>query len=192
MMYDWKGWVCTMMKCSVMVILAISLLASLLSGCSRDTAKDEMRKYNMQAYRDGNKAAESQGLGLNGQFLDTMQQLFKDMNIQLTNETYAEDDAGNMSYQYRMNNDSSQLITVYIFTDEQARVNAMKELYGVDGINDTGEMNHNRIIGLKEAALVYTSGGIKRDQYTEQVNQVALKVLQHVPRRSNSMQMIIE
>lgn len=175
-----------MMKRSVMGILVLSLLASLLSGCSRDTAKDEMRKYNMQAYRDGNQAAESQGLGLNGQFLDTMQQLFKDMNIQLTNETYAEDDAGNMSYQYRMNNDSNQLITVYIFTDEQARVNAMKELYGVDGINDTGRKNHNRIIGLKEAALVYTSGGIKRDQYTEQVNQVALKVLQHVPRRSNS------
>lgn len=174
-----------MVKRSVIGLLAISLLTAIMGGCSRDTAREEMRKYNMQAYREGNKAAESEGVGLNGQFLDTMQKLFKDMNIQLTNETYAKDVAGNVSYQYRMNNDSRQLITVHIFTDEQARVNGIKELYGVDGMSDTGKMNHNKIIGFKEAALVYTSGGIKRDQYTDQVNQVALKVLQSVPRRSN-------
>lgn len=159
-------------------LMAVILLVNLM-GCTRNTAKEEMRKYNMQAYQEGSRAAESQGRGLNGQFLDHMQGLFKDMNIQLTNETSAEDAAGNMSYQYRMNNDSSQLITVYVFSDEQERVNAMKELYGADFGNGSSKTNHNRVFGYQETALVYTSAGSDRDPYTDQVKKVVLELLGH-------------
>lgn len=165
------------------VLLALTMVFVVM-GCTKDTAKEEMRKYNMEAYQEGNKEAESEGRGLNGQFLDTMQGLFNDMNIRLTNETYVEDDAGNMSYQYRINDDSKQLITVHIFTDEQARINGIKELYGAGGLNETGKMN-NMLFDYREAAMVYTSTGDKLDKYADQVKQVAPEVLKHVPRRSN-------
>lgn len=164
-------------------LLAFTMLAVVM-GCTKDTAKQEMRLYNMEAYQEGNKEAETEGSGLNGRFLDTMQGLFKDSNIRLTNETYAEDDAGNMSYQYRINADSKQLITVHIFTDEQARINGIKELYGAGGLNETGKMD-NMLFGYREAAVVYTSAGDKLDKYAEQVKRVAPEVLKHVPRRSN-------
>ncbi|SMF82073.1 hypothetical protein SAMN05661091_2103 [Paenibacillus uliginis N3/975] len=164
-------------------LLSFSLLAVIM-GCTRDAAKEEMKKYNMQAYQEGNKEAKTEGSGLNGQLLNTMKDLFKDHNIRLTNDTYAEDDAGNMSYLYRMNDDSSQLITVHIFTDEQARINGIKELYGAGGLNETGTMD-NMIFTQREAALVYTSAGKKKDQYTEQVKKVAADVLNQLPRRSN-------
>lgn len=171
-----------MAKRIVIGLLAATLLAGLM-GCTRNTSKEEMRKYNMQAYQEGNKEAETQGRGRNGQFLDTMQKIFKDMNIQLTNETFTEDAAGNMSYQYRINNDSSQIITVYIFNDELTRVNGMKHMYGTEGTKNTAKAN-NMIIGYKDAALVYTSGGTKKDQYTDQVKKVGLEVLKNVPHRS--------
>ncbi len=164
----------------IMLLFAISLLFGIM-GCTRNTAREEMRRYNMQAYQEGNQKARSDGRGLNGQILETMQGLFKEMNILLTNETYVKDPAGNLSYQYLMNNDSNQLITLHIFADEQARVNGMNKMYGIGVLSETDKMD-NMIIAYKGAALVYTSAGVKRNQYSEQVKQVALKVLKHIPR----------
>lgn len=167
---------------------AIGLLSCcllfVLMGCTKNAAKEEMQKYNMEAYEKGNNEAKTEGSGLNGKFLNTMKELFKDHNIRLTNETYFEDDAGNMTYQYRMNDESSQLITVHIFTDEQARINGIKKLYGNGGQNETETMD-NMIFEDRETALVYTSAGNKKDQYTDQVKKVADEVLNQLPRRSN-------
>ncbi|WP_106765985.1 hypothetical protein [Paenibacillus faecalis] len=160
-------------------LLSICLL-TIFTGCTKEYAKEEMKKYNMEAYEEGNQEKKTEGTGLNGKLLNTMKDLFKEHDIVLTNETYFEDEAGTMSYQYRINDDSSQLITVYIFADEQARRKGIDELYGT-GRQNKNEVMDQMIFEEREGALVYTSAGEKKDQYSKQVKAVASKVLNELP-----------
>ena len=105
-------------------IVTVLLLCSILAisvGCSRQIARDEMRLYNMRAYEEGSREARISGRGLNGKFLEDLQASFNQVGMPLTNETYAEDNVGNITYQYRINYDASQFITVYVYQDQAGR-----------------------------------------------------------------------
>lgn len=173
-----------MMIYRCMLIILISAVLSFTVGCTKQIAKEEMRKYNMQAYEDGVRESQMSGRGLNGRFLDDLQMAFMQENLRLTNETYVEDNVGNMTYQYRINNDASQLITVHIYQDEASRERAIHELYGGEGDHRSAGM-HNLVISDRDASIVYTSTGDKTDQYTEQVEKIATSILAYDPRRSS-------
>ena len=165
-------------------VLALSLAAA-VSGCSEEVAKEEMQKYNMEAYEEGNHEAKIEGRTMNGKFLETMQGLFQEDGISLTNGSYSEDDQGGMVYQYRIDSDSNQILKLHIFANEEAREKGIQELYGE---NDTTADSENLILDDKEAALVYTSAGDEKGKYTEQVKKVAEQVFAELPRESKATQ----
>ncbi|MEK3734662.1 MULTISPECIES: hypothetical protein [Paenibacillus] len=168
----------------MLIVLISVVMASAMIGCTKQVAKEEARKYNMQAYEEGTRESQMTGRGLNGRFLEDLQMAFREQNMRLTNENYVEDEVGNMTYQYRINNDSSQLITVHVYQDEASRERGIEELYGGEGDHQNAGM-HNLVISDRDAAIVYTSTGDKTDQYTEQVKSIAETILAESPRRSS-------
>ncbi|GAB6931409.1 hypothetical protein JCM10914A_53920 [Paenibacillus sp. JCM 10914] len=168
---------------SIMMISAI-LVAS--TGCSKQVAKDEMRLYNMKAYEEGAREARNSGRGLNGKFLENLQQSFRDADIRLTNESYTEDNIGNITYQYRINYDASQFITVFVYQDQGYREQGMKEIYGVTEGDANSAGGHNLIISHGETAIVYSSTGDKTDNYYDQVKKIVPELLAKYPRRTSS------
>ena len=96
----------------------------------------------------------------------------------LTNETYAEDNVGNITYQYRINYDASQFITVYVYQDQAGRGKRIEEIYGVTEGDANAAGGHNLIVSDKETSIVYTSTGDKTDNYYDQVKNSALPACQ--------------
>ncbi|ANA83085.1 hypothetical protein C7121_17695 [Paenibacillus glucanolyticus] len=165
---NYRGIAAAVLLCS---ILAISV------GCSKQVAKDEMRLYNMKAYEEGSREARISGRGMNGKFLEELQASFSKVKMPLTNETYAEDEIGNITYQYRINYDASQFITVYVYQDQAAREKGIKEIFGVTEGDANVAGGHNLIISDKETSIVYTSTGDKTDNYYSQVKKIAPALL---------------
>ncbi|MFE0554560.1 hypothetical protein ACFW1P_01320 [Paenibacillus sp. NPDC058910] len=170
-------------------IVTALLLCSILAisvGCSRQVARDEARLYNMRAYEEGSREARISGRGMNGKFLADLKASFKQVGMPLTNETYAEDNVGNITYQYRINYDASQFITVYVYQDQAAREKGIKEIFGVTEGDANAAGGHNLIMSDKETSIVYTSTGDKTDNYYDQVKKIAPSLLAKHQRRASS------
>lgn len=170
----------------VIVVIVLCCMLALSVGCSKQVAKDEARLYNMKAYEEGSREARISGRGLNGKLLEDLQASFDQVKMPLTNETYVEDEIGNMTYQYRINYDASQFITVYIYQSQAAREKGMTEIFGVTEGDANVAGGHNLIISDHETSIVYTSTGDKMDNYYEQVKKIAPSVLAKHQGRASS------
>lgn len=166
-----------MMYRRVVGVVMLCCMFAISVGCSKQVAKDEARLYNMRAYEEGSREARISGRGLNGRFLEDLQASFDKAKMPLTNETYVEDNVGNMTYQYRINYDASQFITVYIYQNQAAREKGMTEIFGVTEGDANAAGGHNLIISDNETSIVYTSTGDKTDNYYEQVKKIAPSLL---------------
>lgn len=166
--------------------LIICMILSTTLGCSKQVAKEEARLYSMQAYEEGSREARNAGRGRNGRLLEDLQAAFSQEHIRLTNETFTEDDIGNLTYQYRINNDASQFITVYIYQSPEARRKGMDEIYGAQ----EGDVNvgggHNLIYSDRETSIVYTSTGDKTDNYYSLFKKIAPQLLKEHDGRAGS------
>ncbi|SEK30316.1 hypothetical protein SAMN04488688_101410 [Paenibacillus sp. cl141a] len=170
----------------IVTVLWLCSILAISVGCSKQVAKDEARLYNMRAYEEGSREARISGRGMNGKFLEDLQASFNQAGMPLTNETYAEDNVGNITYQYRINYDASQFITVYVYQNQAAREKGLKEIYGVTEGDANAAGGHNLIISDKETSIVYSSTGDKTDNYYDQVKKIAPSLLAKHQRRASS------
>lgn len=161
--------------------IAMIAVLSLCLGCSGGTermAKEELDKYSMKSYREGNERLKSQGTTLNSAFLSSLKETCARRGIKLTHETYSEGLDGNISYSYFINGDARHFLMVHVFPNKAERIRKMDEIYGLAsngaGADDTGA---SVISSLDNTALVYASSGQKRNQFKDEMREVFEEVL---------------
>ncbi|WP_339302094.1 hypothetical protein NSQ80_09455 [Paenibacillus sp. FSL K6-2441] len=164
--------------------LGMALALSLTVGCGnvQRVAKEEMSKYSMQSYRQGNERQLTTGKTLNTALLQSLKAECEKRGIKLTHETYAEGLDGNISYSYFINGDARHFIIVHVFPSEQERIREISEIYGTgDGkqaISAQSASSQAAVISVKgNAALVYSSSAQKDSQYREEMQAVFGKLL---------------
>ncbi|WP_339821787.1 hypothetical protein MKZ15_10495 [Paenibacillus sp. FSL R7-0216] len=167
--------------------LGMAVALSLTTGCGnlQRVAKDEMSKYNMQSYRQGNERQLTSGTTLNTAMLQALKAECAQRGIRLTHETYAEGLDGNISYSYFINGDARHFIIVHVFPNEQDRIREISEIYGSG--NGKGEIaadsvsNQASLISAKgNTALVYASSAQKDSQYREEMKAVFGQLLEQM------------
>lgn len=167
--------------------MGAALALSLTTGCGnlQRVAKDEMSKYNMQSYRQGNERQLTSGTTLNTAMLQALKAECAQRGIRLTHETYAEGLDGNISYSYFINGDARHFIIVHVFPSEQDRVREIAEIYGTgDGkqeIAANSTAGQASVISVKDnTALVYASNAQKDSQYREEMQAVFGRLLEQM------------
>lgn len=160
------------MKRTLVWLLTIGAVLG-ASGCSGDreverhSIKEEFKKYNMQAYNEGNQRLMNRGQGMNSGFLKDLEANSAAQGIKLTNESYSESLNGIITYNYIINGDPHHFIQVHVFPSEAERDTKMKEIYKSDGTSSgIRQMSANPnegplIVQNGNAALVY--GGYKQN-----------------------------
>lgn len=171
--------------------LGLALALSLSTGCSgmQRVAKEEMNKYNMKSYRQGNERQLTSGTTLNTAMLQALKAECARKGIRLTHETYAEGLDGNISYSYFINGDARHFIIVHVFPSEQDRIREMTEIYG-SGDGKTGPAASSAggqaaVISTQgKTALVYASSARKQSQYRDEMKAVFDRLLQRMNDRA--------
>lgn len=158
---------------------AATTVTVLLAGCSHEVLDKEAKKYNMQSYQDGVLRAQSQGKGLNGRFLKQMRLAFARQHIHLTHESFAEDGRGNISYQYLIESEPTQMITLHVFTSEEELLNRIPSWYGRSQVAETATTK-TEIYNNHNASLVYTSMGNDKGKYSRQVEALFAGLLERL------------
>ncbi|EOS56910.1 hypothetical protein [Paenibacillus barengoltzii] len=171
--------------------LGIALALSLTVGCGnvQRVAKEEMNKYSMQSYRQGNERQLTTGKTLNTALLQALKAECAKRGIKLTHETYAEGLDGNFSYSYFINGDARHFIIVHVFPSEQDRIREISEIYGTgDGkkaVSAQSVSSQAAVISVKDnAALVYSSSAQKDSPYREEIQTIFDKLLAQMNNRS--------
>ncbi len=171
--------------------MGMALALSLTTGCGnlQRVAKDEMSKYNMQSYRQGNERQLTSGTTLNTAMLQALKAECAQRGIRLTHETYAEGLDGNISYSYFINGDARHFIIVHVFPSEQDRIREIEEIYGTgDGkqkIATRSAASQASVLSAKgNTALVYASSAQKDSQYREEMKAVFGRLLEQMKDRS--------
>ncbi|MEF2965114.1 hypothetical protein V3851_04655 [Paenibacillus sp. M1] len=166
-------------------VLALSLAAGCGDG-ARNMARDELNKYNMKSYNEGNARQLSRGATLNTALLQALKAECANRGIRLTHETYAEGLDGNISYSYFINGDARHFLLVHVYPSESDRVREIGEMYGAgDGRAKAAAANEASVIAQKgNTALVYASSGIQKSKYSEDVKSVFHSVLSGMNDRS--------
>ncbi|MDU4696212.1 MULTISPECIES: hypothetical protein [Paenibacillus] len=167
--------------------LGMALALSLTTGCGnlQRVAKEEMSKYNMQSYRQGNERQLTSGTTLNTAMLQALKAECAQRGIRLTHETYAEGLDGNISYSYFINGDARHFIIVHVFPSEQERIREISEIYGT-GDGKPGMAAHSvssqaAVISAKgNTALVYSSSAQKDSQYRDEMKAVFGQLLKQM------------
>jgi hypothetical protein len=167
--------------------LGMALALSLTTGCGnlQRVAKEEMSKYNMQSYRQGNERQLTSGTTLNTAMLQALKAECAQRGIRLTHETYAEGLDGNISYSYFINGDARHFIIVHVFPSEQERIREISEIYGTGG-GKPGMAAHSvssqaAVISAKgNTALVYSSSAQKDSQYRDEMKAVFGQLLKQM------------
>lgn len=171
--------------------LGMAMALSLTAGCGnlQRVAKDEMSKYNMQSYRQGNERQLTSGTTLNTAMLQALKAECAQRGIRLTHETYAEGLDGNISYSYFINGDARHFIIVHVFPSEQDRIREIEEIYGTgDGkqqIATRSAASQASVLSAKgNTALVYASSAQKDSQYRKEMKAVFGRLLEQMKDRS--------
>ncbi len=159
-------------------ILALTLAAGCSEGGQR-MAQDELDKYNMKSYAQGNQRQLVSGTTLNTALLQALKAECSKRSIRLTHETYAEGLDGNISYSYFINGDARHFVIVHVYPSESDRVREIGEMYGVlDGSTTAAAATETSVISEKDnAALVYASSGIQKSKYSKDMKAVFDTVL---------------
>lgn len=158
-------------------LLAVTVtVVSILGGCSREDAREEVRRYNMQAYEEGSRDARTEGPAMDDGLLDRLKDTFARESLQLTNGTRTENNDGDRVYHYRILDDTSYEILLYVFHDEETRIRVMNDLYGAEGSAE-GSRNSRVVAAAGSNAVVYVSAGDHRDPYAAKVKKTAVEVL---------------
>lgn len=139
----------------------------------------------MQAYQDGTMLAYSQGKGLDGRFRKEMHQVFAKEHIALTDEKFAEDNRGNTSYQYLMNSQPAQRVTLHVFSSRPERVNRITDWYGGTQLSVTAGAR-TEVYNKGNTSLVYTSMGKEKGKYSRKVKQLFNHLLEQLGTESHS------
>jgi hypothetical protein len=162
---------------------AVLMGTLIISGCSSEEVQPEAGKYNIQALPDGVLRAQSQGKGVDVQVLRDMRQSFARENMLLTHERYAEDARGNVSYQYLINNQPSQQITLHVFSSEQELINRVPHWYrGNQVVTST---NRTEVYNNHNTSLVYTSMGKEKGKYSPQIKVLFTSILRRLDMQQN-------
>lgn len=161
------------------------LALSLATGCSTGTqrmAKQELDRYNMKSYREGNERQLMSGTTLNTALLKALKTECSKRGIKLTHETYAEGLDGNISYSYFINGDARHFLLVHVYPSENDRIREIGEMYGLrDGSAAAATNNETNVIGqLGNTALVYTSSGVEKSKYSKDIKAVFDKVMEGI------------
>ncbi|WP_307587323.1 hypothetical protein [Paenibacillus wynnii] len=165
------------MKRRIAGLLAAAItLGLMMTGCSNEQMQKEAGRYNMQSYQDGVLRAQSQGKGLNGRFLKQIRLAFAREQVNLTHERYSEDARGNISYQYLINSEPTQLITIHVFSSEYELLNRVPHWYGNNRVAETST-TLTEIYNKHNATLVYTSMGKNKGKYSEKVKVLFTRIL---------------
>ncbi|MEK4328167.1 hypothetical protein MKX70_20270 [Paenibacillus sp. FSL R7-0312] len=168
------------MKRRLAAMLATALTAgTLLAGCSGEQDKKEAGSYTTQAYQDGTMLALSQGKGLDGRFRKEMHQAFAREQIKLTDEKFTEDNSGNTSYQYLINSQPAQNITLHVFSSKPERVSRIANWYGGLQVSETSGAR-TEIYNKDNTSLVYTSMGKEKGKYSKKVKSLFTGLLEHL------------
>lgn len=166
--------------------MGMALALSLTAGCSnvQRVAKEEMSKYSMRSYRQGNERQLTTGKTLNTALLQALKAECAKRGIKLTHETYAEGLDGSISYSYFINGDARHFIIVHVFPSEQDRIREISEIYGTgDGkvISAQSVSSQAAVISVKDnAALVYSSSAQKDSPYREEMQAIFDKLLKQI------------
>lgn len=167
--------------------LGMVLALSLTTGCGnvQRVAKEEMSKYNMQSYRQGNERQLTSGTTLNTAMLQALKAECAQRGIRLTHETYAEGLDGNISYSYFINGDARHFIIVHVFPSEQERIREISEIYGTgdgkQGVAAQSVSSQAAVISAKgKTALVYASSAQKESQYRDEMKAVFGQLLKQM------------
>lgn len=168
----------TPMRCLALG-LSIALALLLQSGCgagSQQMVKQEMNRYNMKSYQEGNERQLIHGTTLNSSLLKTLRAECADRGIKLTHETYAEALDGGISYNYYINGDARHFLILNVYPSEQDRISEIAEIYG-----EGAAKNEANVIATRgKVALIYASSGQKKNQYTADLEDVFQQVLQQI------------
>ncbi|GIO87260.1 hypothetical protein J25TS5_41920 [Paenibacillus faecis] len=164
--------------------LGLSALAAFTftAGCSdsqRRMVREEVDKYNMKSYNEGNARQLNRGATLNVPLLKALRHECSARGIRLTHETYAEGLNGNITYSYFINGDARHFILVHVYPSESERVEEMKEMYGArNGSVQIAAAEETSVIAQKgKAALVYASSGNRMNEYRDDLEEVFDNVL---------------
>lgn len=157
--------------------LASVMMLTFTAGCSEGAqrmARDEVDKYNMKSYNQGNRRQLSSGTTLNTGFLQALKAESSERSIRLTHETYAEDLNGNISYSYFINGDARHFVIVHVFPTETDRIEEIAEVYGRgDGGMNAAAAEETSVISQKgKVALVYASNGKEKNKYSGDMKAV--------------------
>ena len=161
------------------VLAAVLTAGTLLAGCSGKPEEKEAESYTMQAYQDGTMLAYSQGKGLDGRFRKELRQAFAREQIALTDEKFAEDNHGNTSYQYLINSQPAQNITLHVFASRPERVSRITDWYGGMQVAETSGAR-TEIYNKDNTSLVYTSMGKEKGKYSKKVKSLFTGILEHL------------
>jgi len=165
------------MKRRIAGLLAAAMtLGMIMMGCSEDQVQKEAGRYSMQSSQEGVLRAQSQGKGLNGRFLKQMRLAFAREHVNLTHERYSEDTRGNISYQYLIEGEPTQLITIHVFSSENELLNRVPKWYGTNQVSETST-TLTEIYNKNNASLVYTSIGKDKGKYSQQVRALFTDLL---------------
>ncbi|MGG6311220.1 hypothetical protein [Paenibacillus macerans] len=171
--------------------LGLALALSLSTGCSgmQRVAKEEMNKYNMKSYRQGNERQLTSGTTLNTAMLQALKAECAQRGIRLTHETYAEGLDGNISYSYFINGDARHFIIVHVFPSEQERIREISEIYGsgdgTEGPEAAAVSSQASVISSRgNTALVYASSVQKESQYRDEMKAVFGRLLEQMNDRT--------
>ncbi|WP_379126739.1 hypothetical protein [Paenibacillus sp. sgz500958] len=158
-------------------ILAASLVLGMaLTGCTRDQAQGGAGNYKIKTYQDGAQHVLSQGKGINVRVLNDIRRSFAREQMRLTNEGYAEDGRGNVTYQYTIENKPSQCITIHAFTSRHELLNRMPHWYGQNKVVAT-PTSRVEIYNGRNASIVYTSIGRDKGKYSDQIKAMSPRLL---------------
>lgn len=158
------------------IVAAVILLGMVMTGCSDDQVQKEVGRYNMQTVQEGVLRAQSQGKGLNGRFLKQMRLAFARDHVNLTHEKYTEDGRGNISYQYLINSQPTQMITIHVFSSEQELMNRVPHWYGTLRVAETST-TLTEIYNKNNTSLIYTSMGKNKGKYSQKVKAIFSGIL---------------
>lgn len=168
------------MKRRLAGMLAAALAAGMLfAGCSGEQKEAEDGSYTMQAYQDGTMLAYSQGKGLNGRFRKELRQACAREQMALTDEKFTEDNHGNTSYQYLINSQPAQNITLHVFSSRPERVSRITDWYGSGQLAETSGAR-TEIYNKDNTSLVYTSMGKEKGKYSKKVKNLFKEMLEHL------------
>ncbi|WP_334072904.1 MULTISPECIES: hypothetical protein [Paenibacillus] len=164
--------------------LGLSVLTAFAftAGCSEShqrMVREEVDKYNMKSYNEGNARQLNRGATLNVPLLKALKNECSARGIRLTHETYAEGLNGNITYSYFINGDARHFILVHVYPSQSERVKEIKEMYGArNGSVEIAAAEKTSVVAQKgKAALIYTSSGNRMNLYQGDLEEVFDNVL---------------